>query len=47
MWGFFSLSGEIVPIHGQSLSGSYDRNQGIKALHLVTAWAGGSPSFGG
>jgi len=35
-----SLSGEIVPIDGKSLRGSYDRNQGIKALHLVTAWAG-------
>ncbi|MCA2657053.1 MAG: ISAs1 family transposase, partial [Microcystis sp. M049S2] len=35
-----SLSGEIVPIDGKNLRGSYDRNQGIKALHLVTAWAG-------
>ncbi|GBD54190.1 hypothetical protein BGM30_32830 [Microcystis aeruginosa NIES-298] len=35
-----SLSGEIVPIDGKSLRGFYDRNQGIKALHLVTAWAG-------
>ena len=35
-----SLSGEIVPIDGKSLRGSYDRNQGIKAWHLVTAWAG-------
>ena len=24
----------------KSLRGSYDCNQGIKALHLVTAWAG-------
>lgn len=23
----------------KNLKGSYDRNQGIKALHLVTAWA--------
>ncbi|MGK7877368.1 MAG: ISAs1 family transposase [Xenococcaceae cyanobacterium] len=34
-----SLEKEIVPIDGKSLRGSYDRNQGIKALHLVTAWA--------
>lgn len=34
-----SLNQEIVPIDGKSLRGSYDRNQGIKALHLVTAWA--------
>ncbi len=33
------LEREIVPIDGKSLRGSYDRNQGIKALHLVTAWA--------
>lgn len=34
-----SIAGEIVPIDGKSLRGSYDRNQGVKALHLVTAWA--------
>lgn len=34
-----SLDQEIVPIDGKSLRGSYDRNQGVKALHLVTAWA--------
>lgn len=34
-----SLKGEIVPIDGKSLRGSYDRNQGQSALHLVTAWA--------
>ncbi len=34
-----SLEKEIVPIDGKSLRSSYDRNQGIKALHLVTAWA--------
>lgn len=34
-----SLEREIVPIDGKCLRGSYDRNQGIKALHLVTAWA--------
>ncbi len=30
---------EVIPIDGKTLKGSYDRNQGIKALHLVTAWA--------
>jgi predicted transposase YbfD/YdcC len=34
-----SLEKEIVPIDGKSLRNSYDRNQGLKALHLVTAWA--------
>ena len=34
-----SLTGEIVPIDGKNLRGSYDRSQGVKALHLVTAWA--------
>ena len=29
----------IISIDGKSLRGSYDRNQGVKALHLVTAWA--------
>jgi predicted transposase YbfD/YdcC len=30
---------EIVPIDGKCLRGSYDREGGVKALHLVTAWA--------
>ena len=34
-----SVSQEVVSIDGKSLRGSYDRNQGIKALHLVSAWA--------
>jgi predicted transposase YbfD/YdcC len=34
-----SLQGEIVPIDGKNLRGSYDRNQEKSALHLVTAWA--------
>ena len=34
-----SLVGEVIPIDGKNLRGSYDRNQGIKALNLVTAWA--------
>lgn len=33
-----SLEQEIVPIDGKCLRGSYDRENGIKALHLVTAW---------
>jgi predicted transposase YbfD/YdcC len=33
-----SLEGKIVPIDGKCLRGSYDREQGVKALHLVTAW---------
>ena len=34
-----SIVAEIIPIDGKSVRGSYDRNQGVKALHLVTAWA--------
>lgn len=30
---------EIIPIDGKSLRGSYDREKGLKNLHLVTAWA--------
>jgi len=30
---------EIIPIDGKSLRGSYDRDKGLKNLHLVTAWA--------
>ena len=33
-----SLEGLIVPIDGKCLRGSYDREQGKSALHLVTAW---------
>ncbi len=33
------MATEEVSIDGKSLRGSYDRNQGIKALHLVSAWA--------
>ncbi len=33
-----SLEQKIVPIDGKCLRGSYDRERGIKALHLVTAW---------
>jgi predicted transposase YbfD/YdcC len=34
-----SIAGEVIAIDGKSLRGSYDRNQGVKALHLVSAWA--------
>lgn len=34
-----SVASEVVSIDGKSLRGSYDRNQGVKALHLVSAWA--------
>ena len=33
-----SLEQKIVPIDGKCLRGSDDRENGIKALHLVTAW---------
>ena len=34
-----SVVDQVIPIDGKSLRGSYDRNQGQKNLHLVTAWA--------
>ncbi|MBP0022008.1 MAG: ISAs1 family transposase [Cyanobacteria bacterium SBLK] len=34
-----SLEGEVIPIDGKNLRGSYDREKGIKSLNLVTAWA--------
>ena len=34
-----SIQGEIIPIDGKTLRGSYDRNAGQSALHMVTAWA--------
>ncbi len=36
-----SVFQEIIPIDGKSLRGSYDREKGLKNLHLVTAWASG------
>ena len=36
-----SVLQEIIPIDGKSLRGSYDREKGLKNLHLVTAWASG------
>ena len=34
-----SIGQEVIPIDAKSLRGSYDREKGIKNLHLVTAWA--------
>ena len=31
--------GEVIPIDGKNIRGSYDREKGIKSLNLVTAWA--------
>lgn len=33
------MGGEIVPIDGKALRGSYDRTQGKSALHVISAWA--------
>ncbi|WP_256556122.1 ISAs1 family transposase [Oscillatoria sp. HE19RPO] len=30
---------QVIPIDGKTLRGSYDRENGVKNLHLVTAWA--------
>jgi predicted transposase YbfD/YdcC len=34
-----SMGGEIIPIDGKTIRGSYDRNQGQSALRVVSAWA--------
>lgn len=34
-----SLKGELIAIDGKTVCGSYDREEGIKALQLVSAWA--------
>lgn len=33
------MGGEIIPIDGKTIRGSYDRNQGQSALHIISAWA--------
>ena len=33
------MGGEIIPIDGKTIKGSYDRNQGKSALHVISAWA--------
>jgi hypothetical protein len=35
------LGVQVVAIDGKTLKGSYDRNRGKSALHLVSAWASG------
>ncbi|CDN15416.1 Mobile element protein [Richelia intracellularis] len=30
---------QVIPIDGKTLNGSYDREQGESALHLVSAWS--------
>jgi hypothetical protein len=30
---------QVIAIDGKNLRGSYDREAGVKALHLVSAWA--------
>lgn len=34
-----TLGAQVIPIDGKTLKGSYDRVQGKKALHLVSAWS--------
>lgn len=34
-----TLGAQVIPIDGKTLKGSYDREQGSKAIHLVSAWA--------
>lgn len=33
------MGGEIIPIDGKTIRGSYDRVQGKSALHVISAWA--------
>ncbi|MBW4458502.1 MAG: ISAs1 family transposase [Nostoc indistinguendum CM1-VF10] len=33
------MGGEIIPIDGKTIRGSYDRNQGKSALHVISAWS--------
>ena len=34
--------GEIVAVDGKTHRRSHDRNKGVKALHMVSAWASGN-----
>ena len=36
-----SVKGEIVAVDGKTHRRSHDRNKGVKALHMVSAWASG------
>jgi predicted transposase YbfD/YdcC len=33
------MGGEIIPIDGKTIRGSYDRNQSKSALHVISAWS--------
>jgi len=33
------MGGEIIPIDGKTIRGSYDRSNGKSALHVISAWA--------
>jgi predicted transposase YbfD/YdcC len=33
------MAGEVIPIDGKTIRGSYDRNQGKSALHVISAWS--------
>jgi len=33
------MGGQVIPIDGKTVRGSYDRNQNQSALHLISAWA--------
>ncbi|MGJ5672622.1 MAG: ISAs1 family transposase [Nostochopsis sp.] len=33
------MGGEIIPIDGKTIRGSYDRSQGKSALHIISAWS--------
>lgn len=33
------MAGEIIPIDGKTIRGSYDRNQSQLALHVISAWS--------
>jgi hypothetical protein len=33
------MSGEIMPIDGKTIRGSYDPNQSQSALHVISAWS--------
>lgn len=33
------MGGEIIPIDGKTIRGSYDRNQDKSALHVISAWS--------
>jgi hypothetical protein len=34
-----TIGAQVIPIDGKTLRGSYDREQGKSAIHLVSAWA--------